>query len=213
MFQCSSGHRRNFLFFSQLSERQYACDVYQLRCQHPQTSTSQKQWMCPFPFVSLVHFMLFSFLFSWAIYTWSILLSTYDDAFGYITLVCKNVLSNGPQTPIPDTSRQEFYASFPLASSCCQVAWAEVQFWRHYTLPASTSRSLIHLCLVITYPPFLHDRAWLMSFLTPHKKYLGVFGILQSYLKQILSWNFRLYSVGTLWLVRLLARIQIPFLE
>ena len=35
----------------------------------------------------------------------------------------------------------------------------------------------------------------MMSFLTPHKQWLVVFGILQSYLKQILSRNSRLFKV------------------
>ena len=49
--------------------------------------------------------MLFSFLYTWSIpLSWRIRVQT---------VISKNVLSNGPQTPIPDTSRREFSASFP----------------------------------------------------------------------------------------------------
>ena len=84
--------------------------------------------------------MLFSFL-----YTWSIPLSRRTRVQ---TVISKNVLSNGPQTPIPDTSRREFSASFPSL-----IKWHElVQFWRPSTssprptyYPISTQSSSAHV--------------------------------------------------------------------
>ena len=73
------------------------------------------------------------------------LLSTYDGAFGCITLLSKNLLSNDPQTPIPDTSRREFSALFPFLIKLLSsgMSSGSILTSLHTSCISSASRSLI----------------------------------------------------------------------
>ena len=89
-------------------------------------------------------FIICSFVIFFVSNIHAMLLSTYDGTFECITLMSKNVLSNGPQTPIPDTSRREFSALFPFLIRLFSsgMSWGLILTSPHTSCISSASRFL-----------------------------------------------------------------------